>query len=208
MSPRLIQIFISPAQRAPMQKLQSVKAIKNVGLHGDRYSKSLGTFSKLRRIAKSVQRRIVHRGLRSLLQRTRQAVVSRQLVEQHHLSILTMDGLRRGNAGHDVQFTPEDTRRNLIVEEMTAEELLQFVGKRFNVGDVELIGVEDCTPCEEPSQLSGKPDFKARFTGLAGLRAKVLSNGVLRVGDELHAGGHEKNHEVVVYSAIVAANPD
>ena len=192
MSPRLIEIFISPARRAPMQKLQSVKAIKSVGLNGDRYAAQLGTFSKLRRVAKNVQRRIVHRGFRSLLERTRQAVANRQIVEQHHVSILTMDGLRRGNAGHDVQFTSKDTRRNLIVEEMRAEELLQLVGKRFKVGDVELIGVEDCMPCEEPSQLSGKPDFKTRFTGLGGLRARVLSNGLLRVGDELHAGAPAK----------------
>jgi MOSC domain-containing protein YiiM len=57
---------------------------------------------------------------------------------------------------------------------MTAEELLQLVGKRFRLGDVEMLGVEDCAPCEEPSLLSGKVNFKARFSGLGGLRAKVL----------------------------------
>ena len=78
-------------------------------------------------------------------------------------------------------FDESETRRNIIIN--TDINLLSLIGKKFLVGNVLFEGVEDCTPCKRPSQLSGKPNFNIVFKNTGGLRAKILSDGIVNVGD-------------------------
>jgi hypothetical protein len=69
-------------------------------------------------------------------------------------------------------------RRNLIVRGV---DLSQWVGKRFRFQGVEFEGSEECRPCYWMDQAAapGVEDFlKEKFRG--GLRARILSDGVLR----------------------------
>lgn len=76
-------------------------------------------------------------------------------------------------------FTFEETRRGIGVEGI---ELMLLIGKRFTIGDVILLGVKYCDPCERPSKLCGKPDFAETFHELGGLVATVIKGGIIRVG--------------------------
>lgn len=71
-------------------------------------------------------------------------------------------------------------RRNLIVQGV---DLAEWVGKRFRYQGVEFEASEECKPCYWMNEVvaPGAEEFlKAKFRG--GLRARILSNGVLRVG--------------------------
>ncbi len=80
-------------------------------------------------------------------------------------------------------FTQAETRRNLV---MTNEEnLTVLIHKFFIIGEVLFQGIEECTPCKRPSDLSGKSHFAEVFKNCGGLRARVLSDGIIRLGDEI-----------------------
>lgn len=70
-------------------------------------------------------------------------------------------------------------RRNLIVR---GTDLSAWVGKRFRFQGIEFEGSEECKPCYRMDQVvaPGAEDFlKSRFRG--GLRARILSDGILKV---------------------------
>lgn len=72
-------------------------------------------------------------------------------------------------------------RRNLIVRGV---DLSAWVGKRFRFQGVEFEGSEECKPCYwmDEEVAPGVEDFlKSHFRG--GLRARILSNGLLRLSD-------------------------
>lgn len=71
-------------------------------------------------------------------------------------------------------------RRNLIVRGI---DLGAWIGKRFRFQGIEFEGTEECKPCYwmDEAVAPGAEEFlKANFRG--GLRARILSDGVLRVG--------------------------
>lgn len=82
----------------------------------------------------------------------------------------------------NTDFSMEQTRRNIIT---TGINLNNLVGKEFTVGNVRLRGIELADPCDRPSQLSGKPDFKSQFDNAGGLRAQILTTGQIKPGDEI-----------------------
>jgi MOSC domain-containing protein YiiM len=69
------------------------------------------------------------------------------------------------------------TRRNVITE---GTDLNSLVGKRFTVQGVEFEGVSECKPCYWMDQAIA-PGAEAALQGRGGLRAKILTNGKLRV---------------------------
>jgi MOSC domain-containing protein YiiM len=69
------------------------------------------------------------------------------------------------------------TRRNVITE---GADLNSLVGKRFTVQGVEFEGVSECKPCYWMDHAIA-PGAEAAMLGRGGLRAKILTNGKLRV---------------------------
>lgn len=81
---------------------------------------------------------------------------------------------RTGNA-----FTALESRRNLVTRGI---DLNALVGKTFKVGEVELRGDRLCQPCGHLEDLC-HADMRKELHDRGGLRADVLSEGVIRVGD-------------------------
>jgi MOSC domain-containing protein YiiM len=78
-------------------------------------------------------------------------------------------------------FTAFHARRNIVTEGVR---LNDWVGKEFYVGAVRIRGVRLCEPCRYLAKIS----FAETLPGLVhkgGLRAQILSEGILRVGDLL-----------------------
>jgi len=76
------------------------------------------------------------------------------------------------------------TRRNIVTQGVR---LNQLVGKEFTIGDVRFLGVELCEPCSFlgrslASDSLTAPQVVKAWTQRGGLRADVLSTGILRVG--------------------------
>ena len=71
------------------------------------------------------------------------------------------------------------TRRNLVVEGV---DLVEFIGKRFSIGEVEFEGTGECEPCKRMNLTLGRGGFAA-MRGLGGLTARIIQPGILIVGD-------------------------
>jgi len=74
-----------------------------------------------------------------------------------------------------------ETRRQITVRGVRLNDL---VGRRFRVGEVECVGVELCEPCSHLESLT-RPGLIKELLHRAGLRADVLTDGTIRVGDQL-----------------------
>jgi MOSC domain-containing protein YiiM len=85
-----------------------------------------------------------------------------------------------GDGGVDVR--EDETRRNLVTEGVALNHL---VGRTFRVGAVRMRGVRLAEPCAYLEQLTGLAGVRAALVHRGGLRAEVLDDGELRVGDEV-----------------------
>jgi MOSC domain-containing protein YiiM len=81
-----------------------------------------------------------------------------------------------------LELRPEDARRNVLTRGI---DLNALVGRRFTVGGVECIGQRLCEPCAHLERLT--PGTLRPLIHRGGLRADVLSDGEIRVGDAIAA---------------------
>ena len=82
----------------------------------------------------------------------------------------------------------EDARRNVVTRGI---DLNALVGKRFRVGDVQCFGQRLCEPCAHLERLTaaaGRPGTLRALIHKGGLRADVLTDGEIRVGQTVTAG--------------------
>ena len=77
-------------------------------------------------------------------------------------------------------FEPGETRRNVVVEGVDVYALLH---REFRIGAVRLSGSEPTLPCRIPSAVAGKTGFAEAYHGRGGIRAEVLSDGIISIGD-------------------------
>ncbi len=82
-----------------------------------------------------------------------------------------------------IELADEELRRNLIVDDI---ELNPLVGKRFRVGEVECLGTELCDPCRYIEKRTTDGVLKGLVLR-GGLCAEILSDGEIKVGDEVEA---------------------
>jgi MOSC domain-containing protein YiiM len=82
----------------------------------------------------------------------------------------------------ELGFSPHDARRNVVTRGI---DLNALVGRRFRVGEVDCVARRLCEPCAHLERLS--PGTLRPLVHRGGLRADVLSDGVIRVGDPVSA---------------------
>jgi MOSC domain-containing protein YiiM len=73
---------------------------------------------------------------------------------------------------------PSAVRRNVFLRGI---ELKTLIGREFVAQGVRFSGAEECRPCYWMEQAVG-PGAEVRLRGCGGLRARILSDGALRVG--------------------------
>jgi hypothetical protein len=78
-------------------------------------------------------------------------------------------------------LAPEEARRNVVTRGI---DLNALVGRRFRVGDVECAGQRLCEPCAHLQRLT-HPGILRDLVHRGGLRADILTDGTIRVGDEI-----------------------
>jgi MOSC domain-containing protein YiiM len=71
------------------------------------------------------------------------------------------------------------SRRNVVTRGVALNDL---VGRRFAVGQVECLGRRLCEPCRHLEKLEGEGLLRT-MAGRGGLRADVLSDGPIAIGD-------------------------
>jgi len=78
-------------------------------------------------------------------------------------------------------FTSSRARRNIVTQGV---DLNSLVGKTFRIGEVLIRGIRLCEPCNHLAKTS----FPEALSGLAhkaGLRAQIMSEGIIHVGDAI-----------------------
>ena len=78
---------------------------------------------------------------------------------------------------------PEQLRRNLVVSGINLQSLRD---RRFTVGDVVLEGTGHCHPCSQMEERLGVGGYQA-MRGHGGITARIITAGVIRVGDAVTA---------------------
>jgi MOSC domain-containing protein YiiM len=99
------------------------------------------------------------------------------------LTLIEAEALEALKREYDVDLAPGDARRNLVTRGVPLNHL---VGQEFAIGDVRVRGIRLCEPCSHLQALTGQPVIKGlRHRG--GLRAQILSEGKIHVGDAVRA---------------------
>ena len=81
----------------------------------------------------------------------------------------------------ELGLPPAEARRNVVTRGI---DLNALVGRRFRVGEVECVGRRLCEPCAQLQRLT-HPGILRDLVHRGGLRADVLGDGAIRVGDEV-----------------------
>lgn len=95
------------------------------------------------------------------------------------LTLFEAEALEGLLADHGIELAPNETRRNVMTRGIGLNAL---VGHRFRVGEVECVATHLCDPC---SHLQGmtQPGVLRGLADRGGLRANVVTGGLIRVGD-------------------------
>jgi MOSC domain-containing protein YiiM len=92
-----------------------------------------------------------------------------------------LDGLR---ADTGLEISHPETRRNVLTRGI---DLNALVGRRFRVGEAVCEGVELCEPCLRLARLVDEFGVLRGLVHRGGLRADVIADGEIAVGDVIEA---------------------
>jgi MOSC domain-containing protein YiiM len=95
------------------------------------------------------------------------------------LTLIEAEAIEAAGREYKVSLAAGEARRNVVTRDVPLNHL---VGREFLIGGVKFRGIRLCEPCGHLEALTGLPVIKAlRHRG--GLRAQILTQGVIRVGD-------------------------
>jgi MOSC domain-containing protein YiiM len=98
------------------------------------------------------------------------------------IEIEALEGLARE---YSLTLQPDQTRRNLVTRNVPLNHL---VGKEFTIGTALLRGLRLCEPCGHLEKLTIK-GVKDGLRHRGGLRAQIVTGGVVRRGDPIRLVG-------------------
>jgi hypothetical protein len=156
----VVSIHIAAEGSAPMQSIAEIRAYPGRGLEGDRYFLGTGFYSKK-----------TSYGGREV------TLIEMETVEALFAGVNNAEGERSG-----IKLTAADTRRNIATSSVPLNHL---VDREFWVGDVLMRGTRLCEPCMHLQALTQRGVMNA-LIHRGGLRAQILNEGVIRVGDGVH----------------------
>ncbi len=97
------------------------------------------------------------------------------------VTLIELEAVEALQRDHGVSLQPTAARRNIVTSGVSLNHL---VGQRFQVGPVTFVGLRLCEPCAHLEGLT-RPGVLRGLVHRGGLRADVLTDGVIRVGDTI-----------------------
>jgi MOSC domain-containing protein YiiM len=97
------------------------------------------------------------------------------------LTLIEAEAIEALRRDYSVELTPGEARRNVVTRGVALNHL---VGCDFQIGEVKIRGIRLCEPCDHLQQVTGRQVIKG-LQHRGGLRAQILSQGTIRVGDPL-----------------------
>lgn len=97
------------------------------------------------------------------------------------LTLIEAEAIEALRRDYNIELAAGDARRNIVTRGVPLNHL---VGREFAIGDVRIRGIRLCEPCDHLQKVTGKHVIKGlRHRG--GLRAQILTQGTIRVGDRI-----------------------
>ena len=96
------------------------------------------------------------------------------------VTLIEREALDAASGEFGVALASGEHRRNLVVEGVDLSALLK---RRFRVGGVEMEGLRICAPCKYLVRVTGQERIFDALVRRGGLRARILTEGEIRVGD-------------------------
>lgn len=153
----VVSIHVAPEASAPMQSITEARAVPGKGLEGDRYFSGRGSYSP-----------------RASFGGREVTLIEIETVEALFGGVVNAEGERSS-----IKLSPVETRRNIATAGVPLNHL---VDKEFWVGEVLMRGTRLCEPCKHLEDLTQK-GVLAALIHRGGLRARILNEGTIRVGD-------------------------
>jgi MOSC domain-containing protein YiiM len=98
---------------------------------------------------------------------------------EFELTLIEAEAIEAMRRDYHITINFGDARRNLVTRGVALNHL---VGRVFQIGGVKVRGIRLCEPCSHLEAIVGQPVIKGlRHRG--GLRAQILSEGTICVGD-------------------------
>lgn len=96
------------------------------------------------------------------------------------LTLIEAEALEAMARETGIALASNECRRNLVTRGIRLDAL---IGKRFRVGAIECYGERFCPPCGYIEKLTGKPGLNRAMTDRGGIRAELLLDGDIAIGD-------------------------
>ncbi len=96
------------------------------------------------------------------------------------LTLIAAEALAALTAETGIVLEADECRRNLVTRGIDLDAL---IGKRFRIGAIECYGERPCPPCGYLEKLTGLKGVNRGLTDRGGIRAEILLDGELAVGD-------------------------
>ncbi len=135
--------------------------------------------------AASETRAVVGRGLEGDRYFERKGTYSAKPGGGREVTLIESEAIEAATRDYHIELSPDETRRNLVTR---GAPLNHLVGRTFRVGEALLRGVRLCEPCDYLEGLT-RPGLKKALIHRGGLRAEVVREGRIRVGDAIEEGG-------------------
>jgi MOSC domain-containing protein YiiM len=151
----VIAISIAKTASEPMVSLDQVKAVAGQGVEGDRYFLKQGTFTD------------------------NPNTTGRQV------TLVELEAIQALEREDGITIPAKDVRRNIVTRDVPLNHL---VGREFRVGEVRMRGIRLSEPCLHMASLvdeEKKEKIRLGFMHRGGLRADILNDGTIRVGDAI-----------------------
>ncbi len=100
----------------------------------------------------------------------------------NQLSLIESENIDYYNTKYGLNIPYKDFRRNIITKGIKLNDL---VGKKFQIGKVDLEGIDLCRPCRHLCEVLNQDNILKEFLRRGGLRCQVLSSSSIKIGDKI-----------------------
>jgi len=114
----------------------------------------------------------------------RTGTYSKKSAPDREVTLIEVEAIEALAREYKIALEPGAARRNIVTRGVP---LNHVVGRKFRVGEVTLLGVRLCEPCSHLERLS-HPGVREALIHRGGLRAQILTDGTIRVGDPVNEG--------------------
>ena len=98
------------------------------------------------------------------------------------LSLIESENIDNYNSKFGLNISYVDFRRNIITKGI---KLNNLVGKKFQIGNVKVEGIDLCRPCKHLSEILNQDNIIKEFLKKGGLRCQILSSSIIHTEDEI-----------------------